>query len=777
MHLTYIRNGTVAGVEDAVMWAYSPDGGKTFNPPAVVGANGGFNLRIAAGADHGGFVLSDDNSGGPIKAFTLAAGGSPAGGGGNDGGGPAPAGCKQLLQVTATVQARSQGGCWSKDGGTRWTTKADARINGIDFQTGGSGATVSVDTSKNTIETKGGVSQKAGAVVLNKGPVTWDLDGTTKFSKVDAFGIKLLGFAVTGEATVTFQKDAASILTNIKLPAPLDVATGSTTMRTTMSSGLKLDGLTVKVPSTAIGPLGIKDLEVAYTGAGVNTLEGRADFLLPPQKSKLLRVGFGFKDGKFAHAEIPFYNGPPLPLPLAAGDVLLNSIGFGVSVADGFRLNGQVAVAAGNFGSLKAVNIDGSFVFNIPKGSDVAQFDANGKLSVLSLPLANGHVRFRTDGIFQFDGGITLGPLDGSVAGGIDVSNGDFFATGTVSACLFGGCASGEAIVSSIGAAGGVTILGTCVGAGIKWPDDFVTGCSLDDFKPAQVGARALRQAGGSGTPPPTVQVRAGLDQAALRVRGEGGVPAVQVDLPGGGAIASDPGDPNAPQGRQGVLLLPDPATNSVQVLVQKPAAGAFAVTRTGGAAIAGIDSATGAPLPQPKGTLRGKGRTRTLSYTGAAKDDVRFVERGAGGLVQDLGAAKGATGSLRFTMQDGPAGKRTIDAVVSRSGLPRKRVTVATYTAPGPITPARPKVEVQRRGSRLAVSWTKAANATRYRVQVRMPDGRRLLSDQTARTYRVPRLERDDRVTVTVRGVSSRGRLGRTATATLKPAKKARRR
>lgn len=768
IHLAYIRNGEVKGEEDSVMWVYSPDGGATWRPPVSVGPQGGYNLRVGAAGDHGGWVLTDNNSGGPIRAFELAAGGPPAGGAGSDGGGSKD--CKQVLQVTPKVQARAQGGCWSKVGATAWTTKADARINGLDFLTGGSGATVTVDTAQNTIATKGGVTQKAGAVLLNKGALTWDLDGATKFTKVDAFGIKLLGFAVTGEATVTFQKDQAKIETNIELPSPLDAATGATTMVTTMAGGLKLDGLQVKVASTDVGPLGVRDLVVTYTGGGVNTLEGSAKFLLPPQQEKVLQVGFGFKDGKFAHAEIPFYNGPPLPLPLATG-VTLNSIGFGVSVVDGFQLDGSVGVGA----AAGAIGLDGSFRFLLPAKSDVAELTANGKLKVFSLGLATGRVAFRTDGLFEFGGNATFGPLSANVAGGVQLDSGTFFASGDVSACLFGGCATGKAIVSSIGAAAGVEILGTCIGGGIKWPDTPVAGCSVSDFKPAGFSARALRQAG-SGGAPLTVPVPPGQEQAVIRVRGDGGVPAIGVSGPGV-EIASDPADASAPQGKQGVVLIPRPDLGAVEVTIQNPQAGAFSVTGTGGAAIAGVDVATGGPLPAPKGTLSGKGRSRTLSFTGAAAGEVSFVERGADGLVQQLGTAKATTGKVPFTITDGPAGRRTVEAVVTRGGVPRSSVVLATFTAPGPITPGRPRVTLRRRGSRLAVSWTKASRATRYRARVRVSDGRALLFNQGKRTVSVPRLERGDRVSATVQGVSSHGRRGRAATATLGPVRTARRR
>ena len=62
----------------------------------------------------------------------------------------------------------------------------------------------------------------------------------------------------------------------------------------------------------------------------------------------------------------------------------------------------------------------------------------------------------------------------------------------------------------------------------------------------------------------------------------------------------------------------------------------------------------------------------------------VTFAEVGGENL-HEIGTAQGARGTLEFAPADGPAGKRKIVALIDQDGLPRPRVALASFTAPGP--------------------------------------------------------------------------------------------
>jgi hypothetical protein len=128
------------------------------------------------------------------------------------------------------------------------------------------------------------------------------------------------------------------------------------------------------------------------------------------------------------------------------------------------------------------------------------------------------------------------------------------------------------------------------------------------------------------------------------------------------------------------------------------------------------------------------------------------------------IGAARGAHGTLRFTPVAGPAGLRTIVAIVSENGVPNERVVIARYHAPGPVTPGRVHgLKVLHRGRTFRISFGSAAGATRYSLRVTASDGRHLLKLVGARRHSLslPVIGYSDRIAVIVAGLSSQDRVG----------------
>jgi hypothetical protein len=123
------------------------------------------------------------------------------------------------------------------------------------------------------------------------------------------------------------------------------------------------------------------------------------------------------------------------------------------------------------------------------------------------------------------------------------------------------------------------------------------------------------------------------------------------------------------------------------------------------------------------------------------------FLERYEGGW-RTIATAGRARGTVRFAPGDGKAGTREVWVAVHQNGMLRERLRVARYRAPGRALPGRPRrVRVRRRGSTLRVTWAPATRAVRYRVVVRLSDGRR-------RTFMASRRRRSITMRGVVRGV-----------------------
>jgi hypothetical protein len=126
-----------------------------------------------------------------------------------------------------------------------------------------------------------------------------------------------------------------------------------------------------------------------------------------------------------------------------------------------------------------------------------------------------------------------------------------------------------------------------------------------------------------------------------------------------------------------------------------------------------------------------------------------------------------GRKGTLRFTPIAGPAGMRTIKAVVTQDGLARFNLErVAAFRATKPGIPAAPaKVRALRKKGKaadtIASSWTTVAGASTYRVTVVM-NGRRQVYETRRTRLKVPGLFDRSNATVSVAGVNAVGQTGK---------------
>jgi hypothetical protein len=207
-------------------------------------------------------------------------------------------------------------------------------------------------------------------------------------------------------------------------------------------------------------------------------------------------------------------------------------------------------------------------------------------------------------------------------------------------------------------------------------------------------------------------------------------------------------------------------------VVIKHPAGGAWTLTNRGPVPVGQINEAYGLPQPSVKARVSGSGPTRTLTWKlrRIADQKVQFAEYGTD-VRHLLATTTQATGKVRFTPQTGPAGRRTIVAIVEQYGLPRKVITVASFHTPGPPKPGKvTKLKLTRKGTSIVVSWKTPRSAYRHAVYADLTDGRKLLLIVAARTTSatLTAIAKTIDATVRVTGLTATGGKGPTVTAEL---------
>ncbi|MFT4035197.1 MAG: hypothetical protein QM679_06450 [Patulibacter sp.] len=783
----------------------------------------GSSSQIAAAPDGGGWVVTTDGGGAfnPIRVFPFDPKGdedpgapTPAPGtAATPGTTAAPDPCPATVTVATGVLAKVRSGaCFESKSKTEYQTTGSVRVNGIDFTAPASG-TFTVNTKAHTVTAKGSYTVQAGSIVLAKGSRTWTVTQPNSVDGLSAFGVKLFGLGVSGKADLTFDAKGAAITINVDLPYPLDAVRGRTTLRTTMETGLIVDGVQITADTVPIGPLEIRDLNLTYTGQN-DAFEGHADVFLPPAAKSAITASFGLQGGAFKHAELEVGAGiPPLPLPLwGVPPITLNRVGLAASADNGFHLAGGVQLVLGTeIAGLTPLAIDalpssgGGVKLDIPKQGNYAVISATGKLTVLDLPVAIGKVAVDTRGPITFSGGTDLDfaviAIRVNVSGGFNLSNADFFAQGTGGACislvLASGCAKVSAILSSIGiaACGALKLKENLTGVSVTadlgydrpWGGSSHLGsCQLDKYKPASLGGGARAHAARATTDPlgwraqaggRTITLGAG-DLRGIRVTGAGGVrPGFTLSGPGGRTITV-PAASTEPVVASAIAAVPV-GGDAIEVQVHQPH-GSWTLTPAEGSTINTVETAQALPVPKVSASVRTlTGRSRQITVRASNLGDQQLIVREVlpSGTAHELGKVRAnGTKALRFTPADGPAGKRQIEAIVVAAGRQVATKALGSYVAPGTVKLAAPRrVTLSRNKRSLGVRWTKVAGAAKYRVTITATDGRKqiLTAAGKASKLTIPQVTADDQVKVKVAAVDRLGRPGSARTATSKATKK----
>jgi hypothetical protein len=289
--------------------------------------------------------------------------------------------------------------------------------------------------------------------------------------------------------------------------------------------------------------------------------------------------------------------------------------------------------------------------------------------------------------------------------------------------------------------------------------------CDLSGYR-ATAGARGARAAQGLSIVLPHAET------VDLAVHGAGSAPTVAVtgpdgkqlvpavsDLAGAAAAMAAPGAPPA-------AAFTAPGTGTTVVVLRNPAAGTWRVdAQPGSPALASLAESHSLADPALHGRITGHGRKLSLVYRLHPRPGMKVTFAEVGGkILHAIGTAKGTSGTLAFAPADGPAGRRKIVALIDQDGLPRPRVTLATFTAPGPLRPGRVRhlaVAIVRHT--LTVAFGAAAGGHSYRIAIRSTDGKRrlMLAGAGHRAARLTGLGPGAAATVTVTAFAVNGRPG----------------
>ncbi len=686
------------------------------------------------------------------------------------------AACRVLSFAAVDVIADA---CLQRDGDAYIAT-GGAQINGLRVELG-SGRLRLEPKNRRVTSSGATVTIKAGDTVLYKSGIDWTLPKGSVASigslDIGKFGGDLLGFPLKGTAELKFRGGGAELPIHLELPAVFGGITGDVTLRADNLAGVHLRELHVRVGDALIGPLEVQNLAFDYD-ADANSWAGAAKLILPPQPpGPSLDSAVGFSQGELAffRGELTF-PGSGIPLdPFSA--VYLHQIRFSLQAKPPpLKLSGGVTLTAGpTIAGGAAINIDGDLSYTFPNAPAPAILRVDGRVSLVSVPLATAYFELRTNGYVAFGGHVgyeesgfkAVADIDGvlykklfNVRAGADVCLGDL------------GCVGGRVVISSRGFAGCVKTVPADFGAGYFWGKSLKimeTGCDVGPYVETGLAARAA----GNGAAQ-TVRFSAGLPSGFVTVTGQGAPPHVSLVGPGGERI-------DAPVSGKAqtatALAFHNPATSTTYFVVKKPAAGTWTVEPAADSVpIVEVKAAPGLEKPQVRASVaRSPGRTRTLTYAVKAipGQQVTFVEQG-NGAAAPIGTATTGRGTLRFRPANGPGGSRRIIALVSSYGTPRTQLTVARYVAPKPAVPAPVKrLRARRSGTRLAVSWRPEANARRYEVRATLSDGRRLLALQRATKLTISRVAGRTRASITVRAIKADATRGRSARVTVAAKKK----
>ena len=645
------------------------------------------------------------------------------------------------------------------------------RLNGIDVRPS-SGVAIEIDGWTAEVRTIGGKAKASvdagstlGKLTFYYGTIHWDLPagkssrfnlGSISITK----GAELFGLSVEGDARLDLVYRGAEIPVTIHLPSPLDVS-ATVTLKTDNLKGLRLEEVHLRVKNASFGAFKVNDLDLRDNAASYQ-FDGFADLSLT--SVGVLKVSVQVVGKTITMFAADFTPVPPLAL---GSGVFLQHIDFAYDAGPPLTLNGGVKLTAGPpVNGVAAAAIEGRLKF---VASDPWLLRADGNASIAGFGVATAYLQYESNGMIRLGGAIDARLYDiVSAKANIDMwlyaPTMKFNAQAGGEVCVWKGCGGGALVISSTGVGGCVYTRWANFGLGYRWDGEFkfyLWGCDINHWASAWDGGRPSRLASydeSRAVAAEDMTVRRGERAVYFRFASADDPPQVTVTGPDGTEIVVPAGTENYEK-TDDHIIVQVPPEHATYVIVRDPAPGTWQVqTADGSPDLVAVGQASALPEPDIRASVGGRGHARTLDYTMDRVDGqtVQFFER-AGRTSQRLGVVSAAQGRIRFQPAPGPAGTRSIVAVVQQDGAPREELKVAEYDAPGPLKPGTPgRVTVKRTASKAVVTWGDAPRAKTWRVVATVSDGRRWSVVLGGRKLVLPSVFRSKTVRVKVRAVSA---------------------
>ncbi len=736
-------------------------------------------IELDATADGGGFAVLNHtgfvNSPGQLLAVGFGKQnptGLP-GIGGLAGGGASNVSCQQIGFGKFAVEAAE--GCFVNGTGASKglvVTRGEVTLNGLRIVPD-PGSRLVFDPKALTIDTIGKASVIASngstELVLFHGGIHRNLSGvgpgTPLFEfPLSEFKANILGFDVAADLPVILTEGGVRIPIDVELPPQFGGFTGHAELIVDRARGLVLDSLNISIGPVPLGVLIVEEVAIDWRQGEFWRGSGKLRF----PATGTLDAFVEFQGGDFAGAGFNY----PLNPPAAIGPfVYLLSIG-GQFFIDPVKIIAEAAFGAGAaFAGEAPVKVDGAMTMEFPKGAP-AKFLVTGAVQLFMIHVAEGFLKFETDGYAQFGGNaqLDIGPVEGGmeVNGFVDATAGEFGAdlNGNAKACLEFPNPFGDpvGVCGGVGADAAVSNVGFAACASID-PPDFIPGGPItgglavkwDEINPAVLYSPILLTAelveaitipcdtGEYRIPPPRPRPRglqkgvggqafaieAGLPSATVLVKGTGGVPQVTVTGPSGETVSGT--NPSAAG-----YVVQVAGADAAWVVLNKPAGGTWTVSSaTGSPAIGEVLVSNGLPAAKVSGNVKRGRISYRIKNLGEGRT-VSFRESGRFG-THLLGSVDKKRGTLRFKPAGGAGGKRKVIAQVERDGLITDQFPIGTYRAPNPPKPGPVDRVRAKRGKRtLAVSFRPANGSARTQVTIKGSGGERLAAFATGRQKRV---------------------------------------
>jgi hypothetical protein len=620
-------------------------------------------------------------------------------------------------------------------------------------------------------------------------------------------------FSLDGAADVKIEKDGTATLTvGASLPGLTGVdANGKpggnlearATIHADLQGHLALRGIHLQAANAFLFGINLSGVALDYDSNSGFKVKAQITFpALGGQGIDLKALELG-TNGEFRRLAVDYLAGAGAGIPVGYG-IFVTTLGFDINfAAESFLAHIVLSVGSSTGKGCPALGADTSLQAKL---SEPASLDGDVNLLATCLKLGNVHFTAREDGYIAVTGkwGINSKLVSFNIALGAQFKLPDYqiyahgdgqiigIIKGLVDAVLsnrgLAACGSLDVTIPIVGDVlsifTGSRTIHVAAGASVDFINGrpplsepeildnltLFTGCDIGHYYPLGMPKFASdAKAGSTG-----FRLGAHMGPTLISLEGVGSAPHVILHSPSGQVLdfSNVTGDRGKllPSGAWGTIVNSE---NRTVVILPRPQGGLWtADLAPGSSAIVRIRRAQILPPPAMRVRVSGRGSRRALHYTiaRAPGQTVRFVEQ-ANGDDTILGSVRrGGKGVINYTVGEARSTRRQIVAEVFQNGVPRKRLTVAHYSAPNAAVGRAGHLRVRRAGRRALISWSAATLARNYLVQITYGTGERVLLEPRAgvRHAVAGHVTRGEGVLVRVFARSPAGRVGPGAVARL---------